>query len=157
MRQEFVDRFNAILLEKIGSAWKDGWVYGCLREEFSLQPDELEFIATRLGFKQGWNPGLESLLEQQWQEQQVLWEQYKRNQANHAAQQERIQRLQASPQGYPAMPKHPEDRGLDDLTATSVSVDLNSLEYLLLRCIVGMPRREQLKLLEQLRPYRPTN
>jgi hypothetical protein len=67
MRQEFLDRLQEILREKARGSWKDGWVYGRLKQEFILQHDELEEMARRLGFKMGWNPMLESLLEDQWQ------------------------------------------------------------------------------------------
>jgi hypothetical protein len=67
MRQEFLDRLQAILREKAGGGWKDGWVYGRLKQEFALQQDELEEMARRLGFKMGWNAPLESLLEEQWE------------------------------------------------------------------------------------------
>jgi hypothetical protein len=67
MRQEFLDRLQEILREKVGGSWQDGWVYGRLKQEFTLQHDELEEMARRLGFKMGWNATLESLLEEQWQ------------------------------------------------------------------------------------------
>jgi hypothetical protein len=67
MRQEFIERLQEILREKARGSWNDGWVYGRLKQEFTLQYDELEEMARRLGFKRGWNAGLESLLEDQWQ------------------------------------------------------------------------------------------
>ncbi|HEY9825600.1 MAG TPA: hypothetical protein V6D19_09140 [Stenomitos sp.] len=67
MRQEFLNRLQEILREKSRGSWKDGWVYGRLKQEFVLQQDELEEMARRLGFKRGWNTQLESLLEEQWQ------------------------------------------------------------------------------------------
>jgi hypothetical protein len=67
MRQEFLDRLQEILREKARGSWKDGWVYGRLKQEFTLQQDELEEMARRLGFKMGWNAPLESLLEEQWE------------------------------------------------------------------------------------------
>ncbi|NET52683.1 MAG: ATPase, partial [Merismopedia sp. SIO2A8] len=73
MRQEVVDRLQVLRMEKLGSIWTDGWVYGRLKEEFELQPDELEFFAEQLGFKYGWNPKLQAVLEQQWQQQGPIW------------------------------------------------------------------------------------
>ncbi|MBW4550860.1 MAG: hypothetical protein KME35_07100 [Aphanocapsa sp. GSE-SYN-MK-11-07L] len=80
MRQEFVDRFNALLSEKRQGLWKDGWVYGRLKQEFDLQPDELDAMATGLGFKYKWNPMLKEILEQQWQKEEPRWLEQKLNQ-----------------------------------------------------------------------------
>lgn len=60
-------------------SWKDGWVYGRLRQEFDLQPDELNAMATALGFKYGWNPMVKDILENQWQEDEVRWMQQEAN------------------------------------------------------------------------------
>ncbi|MEM9215020.1 MAG: AAA family ATPase [Cyanobacteria bacterium P01_F01_bin.150] len=73
MRQEVVERLQVLRMEKLGTSWTDGWVYGRLMEEFELQPDELEFLSEKLGFKYGWNPGLKALLEEQWQRQGSIW------------------------------------------------------------------------------------
>ncbi|MEM9217908.1 MAG: hypothetical protein AAGD25_26650 [Cyanobacteria bacterium P01_F01_bin.150] len=73
MRQEVSDRLNILILEKLSSLWNEGWVYGRLREEFDLNPDELEYLVARLGFKKGWNPMLKNILEEQWEEQKNLW------------------------------------------------------------------------------------
>ena len=73
MRQEVVDRLQVLRMEKLGTSWTDGWVYGRLAEEFSLHPDELDFLAAKLGFKYGWNPQLKAVLEDQWQQQGPIW------------------------------------------------------------------------------------
>ncbi len=71
MRQEFLNRLQEILYEKVRGGWRDGWVYDKLNQEFTLQQDELEEMARRLGFKMGWNAPLKSLLEGQWQRERV--------------------------------------------------------------------------------------
>jgi hypothetical protein len=86
MRQEFLERLQEILREKARGSWNDGWVYGRLKQEFTLQHDELEEMARRLGFKRGWNAGLESLLEDQWQREKRAEEtldRVRRDEANH--------------------------------------------------------------------------
>jgi PP-loop superfamily ATP-utilizing enzyme len=71
MRPEVLDRLNTLNLQKISSGYKDGWLYGMLEREFDLSPDELSFLATKLGFKYGWNPTIASLLERQWETESV--------------------------------------------------------------------------------------
>jgi|GEM_PF-1924026 len=66
MRREIEVFLSELLLKKSEIGLNDGWVYGRLKQEFSLEEDELEKLAFRLGFKRGWNPGLEELLEHQW-------------------------------------------------------------------------------------------
>ncbi len=73
MRQEFLNRLRVLLLERRSGSWKDGWVYGRLKQEFDLQPDELDAMATALGFKYKWNPGLKFVLEEQWQKEEPHW------------------------------------------------------------------------------------
>lgn len=73
MRQEFQERLQALLKEKVFGGWKDGWVYGRLKQEFALESDELNAIASSLGFKYGWNSTVEELLESQWQEAESIW------------------------------------------------------------------------------------
>ena len=73
MRQEFSERLKILLKEKFAGSWKDGWVYGRLNQEIDLQPDELDAIATSLGFKYGWNSVVKDILERQWQEDEVIW------------------------------------------------------------------------------------
>ncbi len=79
MRQEFLDRLKILLKERLAGSWKDGWVYGRLKQEFDLQPDELGAIANVLKFKYGWNPTVQELLERQWQEEEVRWMQHELN------------------------------------------------------------------------------
>lgn len=75
MRQEFLDRLQQLLIEKTLGTWKDGWVYGRLREEFeTLGTDELEKMVRDLGFSLGWNPTLRVILERQWDEDRLTWE-----------------------------------------------------------------------------------
>lgn len=73
MRQEFSDRLRILLKDKFAGSWKDGWVYGRLKQELNLQPDELDVLATALGFKYGWNHSVKDILENQWQEDEVRW------------------------------------------------------------------------------------
>ncbi len=73
MHPDFPSRLKALIAEKMAGSWKDGWVYGRLKQEFELQPDELDVMASALGFKQSWNPGLHNLLETQWQAEADRW------------------------------------------------------------------------------------
>ncbi len=73
MRQEFSDRLRILLKDKFAGSWKDGWVYGRLKQELKLQPDELDTLAIALGFKYGWNHAVKDILENQWQEDEVRW------------------------------------------------------------------------------------
>jgi hypothetical protein len=73
MRQEFSDRLRLLLQDKFAGSWRDGWVYGRLKQEFNLQPEELNALATTLGFKYGWNRAVQDILENQWQEDEVRW------------------------------------------------------------------------------------
>lgn len=73
MRQEFLNRLNELLQERRIGSWKDGWVYGRLKQEFTLDPEELGKLAEVLGFKYGWNRVVEDLLEEQWRSQELLW------------------------------------------------------------------------------------
>lgn len=66
MRQEIEKRFSNLLLQKLEFSLTYGWVYGQLKIEFSLGQDDLGELARRFGFKHGWNPVLEDLLEHQW-------------------------------------------------------------------------------------------
>lgn len=73
MRQEFLDRLQALLKERSCGGWRDGWVYGRLKLEFTLYPDELNKIASALGFKYEWNSAVENILEGQWQKDESAW------------------------------------------------------------------------------------
>jgi hypothetical protein len=77
MRQEFLDRLQALLKEKAFGGWRDGYVYGRLNQEFTLYPEELNKMASALGFKYGWNPSVEDILEEQWQKDESRWMQEK--------------------------------------------------------------------------------
>ncbi|MBE9065923.1 hypothetical protein IQ260_04585 [Leptolyngbya cf. ectocarpi LEGE 11479] len=79
MRQEFSDRLKILRKERVTGSWRDGWIYGRLKQEFDLQPDELNTMATVLGFKYGWNPMVKNILENQWQEDEVRWMQQEAN------------------------------------------------------------------------------
>ena len=81
MRQEFSDRLRILIREKFAGSCRDGWVYGRLKQEFDLQPDELNAMAIALRFKRGWNPGLKDILEGQWQKDEVEWIRRERNKA----------------------------------------------------------------------------
>ncbi|MGB7084664.1 MAG: hypothetical protein WBD47_03860, partial [Phormidesmis sp.] len=61
MRQEFSERLKVLLREKFSGSWKDGWVYGRLKQEFDLQSDELNALATALRFKYGWNSAVKDI------------------------------------------------------------------------------------------------
>lgn len=66
MRQD-VDQYLSVLIrQKLNLCLSEGWVYGQLQQEFTLEQDELEELARRLGFQKGWNLGLKDLLEYQW-------------------------------------------------------------------------------------------
>ncbi len=73
MRQEFLDRLQALLKERAFGGWRDGWVYGRLKQEFTLHPDELSTMTSALGFKRGWNSAVEDILEEQWQKDESRW------------------------------------------------------------------------------------
>lgn len=79
MRQEFSDRLRVLMQEKSAGSWRDGWVYGRLKQEFDLQLDELNAMATALGFKYGWNSTVKNILKNQWQEDEVRWMQQELN------------------------------------------------------------------------------
>ena len=74
MRQEFLDRLKVLMNERSMKCMRLGWVYGMLRQEFNLQPDELEEMARRMKFKKGWNPMLKSLLEDEWEKEKASQE-----------------------------------------------------------------------------------
>jgi len=73
MDQKFTDRLQVLIDERRSRRFKDGWVYGRLKQEFDLQPEQLAIMATALGFKYGWNLVVQDLLEKQWQQDQPLW------------------------------------------------------------------------------------
>lgn len=81
MRQEFINRLRVLRQERNAGSWRDGWIYGRLKQDFDLQPDELNEMTAALGFKHGWNSFVKDILENQWQKDEVRWELYKRDQA----------------------------------------------------------------------------
>jgi predicted RNA-binding protein with EMAP domain len=84
MREEVLLQLRSLIQKKIAGSWKDGWVYGKLKQEFDLQPDELAEMARLLGFKKGWNSVVESLLEEQWQKEKHAEEALKRARKSEA-------------------------------------------------------------------------
>lgn len=76
MRQAFLDSLQKRLEEQALNGWRDGWVYGRLKEEFnSLQLDELEKMADMLQFKRGWSLLVENILDNQWEQDKPQWRQ----------------------------------------------------------------------------------
>lgn len=69
MRLDVTQKMKNLLQEKKMFGYKDGWVYGRLKQEFELTSDELDFLTQNLGFKYGWNSTVEEILEGQWQEE----------------------------------------------------------------------------------------
>jgi hypothetical protein len=69
MRDEVMQKLESLLKERKIFNYKDGWIYGCLKNEFDLTSDELDSLANALGFKYGWNSTVEEILEGQWQEE----------------------------------------------------------------------------------------
>jgi hypothetical protein len=141
MRQLFLDRLKAVLNEKTVGSWRDGWVYGRLKQEFELQPDELDAIAKILGFKYGWNAALEKLLWQQWQLEESRWQQ---------------QELKAAKQ---QLNKRQQDANIaQEINMTKIAKDLcddgifdrelTAIEKKLMKIILTMNAEEQLWLLD---------
>jgi hypothetical protein len=60
-------------IERRSGSWTDGWIYGRLKQEFDLQPDELDAMTSAMGFKYGWNTTVENLLEGQCLKDEVRW------------------------------------------------------------------------------------
>jgi hypothetical protein len=139
MRQEFLSRFQALLSEKRLGLWKDGWVYGRLKQEFDLQPDELDAMATGLGFKYKWNPMLKEILEQQWQKEEPRWMEQKLNQLQAEAS---AKRQTANISGKIAAL-------LEELEASEgLRQQLTDVERALISLILKMTEDEQIWLLE---------
>ena len=67
MRPEVFSSLEELVRQKKLMGHRDGWVYGMLKEEFELTSDELAGLVKVLGFKLGWNSGVEKILEEQWQ------------------------------------------------------------------------------------------
>lgn len=119
--------------------WKDGWVYGRLKEEFDLQPDELNKLATVLGFKYGWNSSVENILEDQWKKEEIRWkEQELRSAKNRLAARQVRDKLV-----YDTMEKLKAIESLDYLED-----NWTDLEGLLIKLILKMKVSDQYRLLE---------
>jgi hypothetical protein len=143
MRQEFLKRLQEILIEKAGGGWKDGWVYGRLKQEFTLQQDELEEMARRLGFKRGWNAPLELLLEEQWVREKCAYETL-----NRVRKEEAERNLSAR-----------EVQHITDALRTHLRAerDIGDVEMALFLLIFRMSSDEQRNLLNELATRHKTN
>lgn len=73
MRQEVQKKLKILVRERFSGLWSDGWVYAQLKQDFDLTTDELDKLASVLGFKYGWNPVVEQLLEDQWEKDKSRW------------------------------------------------------------------------------------
>uniref|UniRef100_B8HM01 ATPase central domain-containing protein n=1 Tax=Cyanothece sp. (strain PCC 7425 / ATCC 29141) TaxID=395961 RepID=B8HM01_CYAP4 len=142
MRQEFLDRLKELIQEKRIGSWKDGWVYGRLKQEFTLQSDELGKLAEVLGFKYGWNRVVEELLEEQWRSQELLWMEQQRLKLK--------QKVDANRQKADLSSKI--DELLRELENPSQpqkpAKPLTKIEHALVSLILKMKEEEQLWLLE---------
>lgn len=142
MRQEFSDRLRILLSDKFAGSWKDGWVYGRLKQELKLQPDELDALATALGFKYGWNHVVKDILENQWQEDEVRWIQQELNKVQKQASLNRkkvniSQKIAALLQDLEALDNKPRR-------------ELTDIERALIALILKMQSDEQLWVLEMI-------
>lgn len=147
MRQEVTNRMQTLLREKSASGWLDGWVYGRLKQEFALQPDELNAIASALGFKYGWNAAVEDVLEAQWQKEEKFWME---------------QELVKAEANLSHTQKKAEVASKIDLTRRMTSLlqaleasgevrqEMTDLEKVLIRLMLRMKTDEQLWLLEKI-------
>lgn len=141
MRQIFLDRLKVILSEKTLGGWRDGWVYGRLKQEFELQPDELNAIAQVLGFKYGWNASLEKLLWQQWQAEESRWKQQELKTAKQQLSKRQQDANIAQEINMTKIAKDLCDDGVFDR-------ELTQLEKKLMKIILTMNVEEQLWLLD---------
>jgi stage V sporulation protein K len=73
--QPFLQRLQELIQERFAGSYRDGWIYGRLLQEFDLTPEQLNLLATTLGFKYGWNAIVQDILEKQWQEDYRFWQQ----------------------------------------------------------------------------------
>ena len=141
MRQEFSERLRNLQKEKMFGSWKDGWVYGRLNQEFDLQLDELNAVATALGFKYGWNAAVKDILESQWQEEEVRWMQQELSKVQRKVSSNR-QKEHLS-QKIAAL--------LQELETTNRSArNLTDIERVLIALILKMRADEQLWILEEI-------
>ncbi len=109
--REYIDK---LLIDRFTGQWKDGWVYGRLKQAFSqLEEDELYYMATRLKFI-GWNAMTQEVLADQWREEELRWlesETFKAEQRREQAlKKEALQeKLSATIQGL----RDPKPQGLE--------------------------------------------
>lgn len=73
MREEVQKKLKILVRARFSGLWSDGWVYAQLKQDFDLTTDELDKLASVLGFKYGWNPVVEQLLEDQWEKDKSRW------------------------------------------------------------------------------------
>lgn len=141
MRHTVLERLKILLSERAVDGWRDGWVYGRLKQEFDLQPDELNAIAEVLGYKYGWNAALEQLLWKQWQEEEGRWQERQLAAAKHQL----IQRQKAANIAQDLKVA----KAVADLQGDTVSDRaLTSLETKLIKIILSMNVEEQLWILD---------
>lgn len=139
MRQEFLDRLRILLRERSAGSWKDGWVYGRLKQDFDLQPDELNEMAAALRFRYGWNSSVKDILENQWQEDEVRWMRQERETTKNKVSQQ-LEKLNIS--GEIA-------RLLHELETLDIPREkITDLERVLIKLIFRMRVDEQLWMLE---------
>ena len=122
-------------------SWRDGWIYGRLKQEFDLQPDELNAMASALGFKYGWNPMVKDILENQWQEDEVRWMQKEANKLQIQA--SLNQQKDALSQKIATLLQEVE-------TVAKPKQELTDIERALIALIIKMTADEQLWVLEMI-------
>ncbi|MEB3291952.1 MAG: hypothetical protein VKJ24_02210 [Synechococcales bacterium] len=87
-RAEVLTKITELTWQRKAGGHIDGWLYGMLKQEFDLTPDELNAVAESLGFKYGWNPTLKMLLEEQWQKEETQRQERERLQKKYQNEQE---------------------------------------------------------------------
>lgn len=143
MRQEVKDRLRLLIVQRSMEGWKDGWIYGQLKQEFKLSADELNSIASVLGFKYGWNSSVEEILEKQWHIEEKAWKQ--KQQIKEQEKQSRALRKSISNDVLVTRKMLVLQQELEALGAT-----ISDVEELLITMILRMDANEQLHLLETL-------
>ncbi|MGG6268543.1 hypothetical protein ACQ4M3_29295 [Leptolyngbya sp. AN03gr2] len=150
MRQEVKDRLRSLIKQRAVEGWKDGWIYGQLKQEFKLSDEELNSLSSILGFKYGWNSLVEEVLEKQWQEEEKAWKK-----------KQQIRNQQQSRTSFSGIPSDVlVTRKMlvlqQELKASGASI--TDVEELLITMILRMNATEQVRLLEILckRPFPET-
>ncbi|MBW4552530.1 MAG: hypothetical protein KME35_15685 [Aphanocapsa sp. GSE-SYN-MK-11-07L] len=131
MREQFPARLNSLISEKQSG----GWVWGRLQLEFGeLQPDELNAIATALGYKYGYNSLAKRMWEDDWKATKSSWESIQREKALKKVENERLNALILAKQSvqHNNQPKQ----------------SLTEVERVLISIIFRMPPEQQLQLLD---------